>query len=100
MIRKSIAGGFGVCKETSLPKWCRECEVLKSCYGGCPKHRFSKTYYDEPGLHYLCEGYKKYFLHIRKYLKAITQLLENGYPASHIMEACKGPLVLNINSSK
>ena len=100
MIRKSVAGGFGVCKETSLPRWCRECEVLKACWGGCPKHRFLKTYYDEPGLHYLCEGYKKFFLYTRKYLKAITQLLENGYPASHIMEACKGPLVLNVNSNK
>jgi uncharacterized protein len=94
MIKRSVANGFGVCKETSLPRWCRECDVLKACWGGCPKHRFAKTYYDEPGLHYLCEGNKKFFLYIRKYLKVITQLLENGLPASHIMEAVKGPLVL------
>jgi uncharacterized protein len=68
--------------------------VLKACWGGCPKHRFAKTNYDEPGLHYLCGDYKKFFMYIRKYLKAITQLLENGYPASYIMEAVKGPLVL------
>jgi len=67
---------------------------LKACWGGCPKHRFAKTYYDEPGLHYLCEGYKKFFLYIRKYLRVITQLLENGLPASYIMEAVKGPLVI------
>lgn len=94
MVKKSINNGFGVCKETSLPRWCRECEVLKACWGGCPKHRFTKTYYNEPGLHYLCEGYKKFFLYIRKYLKVITQLLENGYPASYIMDAVKGPLVI------
>ena len=94
MVEKSINNGFGVCKETSLPRWCRECEVLKACWGGCPKHRFTKTYYNEPGLHYLCEGYKKFFLYIRKYLKVITQLLENGYPASYIMDAVKGPLVI------
>ena len=94
MVKKSINNGFGICKETSLPRWCKECKVLKACWGGCPKHRFLKTYYDEPGLNYLCEGYKKFFLYIRKYLKAITQLLENGYPASYIMEAMKGPLVI------
>jgi uncharacterized protein len=46
----------------------------------------------EPGLHYLCAGYKKFFLHIRKYLRAMATLLENGLPASHVMEAIKGPL--------
>ena len=94
MIDKSIAKGFGVSKETALPRQCLECKVLNACRGGCPKHRFAKTYYDEPGLHYLCEGYRKFFLHIRKYLHAMTQLLANGYPASDIMKACKGPLVI------
>jgi uncharacterized protein len=94
MVKKSVAKGFGVCKEKSLPKWCLECDVLKACWGGCPKHRFTKTHQNEPGLQYLCEGYKKFFLYIRKYLKMITQLLENGYPASEIMKAFDGPLVL------
>ena len=33
---------------------------------------------DEPGLQYLCTGYNNFFHHIRKYLHAMTQLLENG----------------------
>ena len=90
---RSVDKGFGV-KESNLPDNCMECAVLKACWGGCPKHRFARTYNDEP-IYYLCEGYKNYFLYIRKYLKAITQLLENGLPASHVMEACKGPLVIN-----
>ena len=94
MVEKSIAKGFGVSKETALPRQCLECKVLNACWGGCPKHRFAKTYYDEPGLHYLCDGYRKFFLHIRKYLHAMTQLLANGYPASDIMKACKGPLMI------
>jgi len=98
-IEKSLESGFGVNKETALPRWCRECEVLQACWGGCPKHRFAKTYYDEPGLHYLCSGYKKYFMYIRKYLKAMTQLLENGLPASYVMDAVKGPLVVNLKQS-
>lgn len=95
MVGKSIQSGFGVTKETSLPRWCRECEVLKACRGGCPKHRFETSYYNEPGLHYLCEGYKKFFLHVRKYCHAMAQLLENGLPASRVMDAMKGPLVIN-----
>jgi uncharacterized protein len=94
MVAKSLRSGFGVTKETALPRWCKECEVLAACQGGCPKHRFIKTYYDEPGLHYLCAGYKKFFLHIRKYLRAMATLLENGLPASRVMDAIKGPLVI------
>ena len=94
MVEKSLRSGFGVAKETALPRWCRECEVLAACQGGCPKHRFETTYYDEPGLQYLCAGYKKFFLHIRKYLRAMATLLENGLPASRVMEAIKGPLVI------
>lgn len=94
MVKRSLQSGFGVAKETALPRWCRECDVLAACQGGCPKHRFGISYYDEPGLHYLCEGYKKFFLHIRKYCHAMTQLLENGLPATRIMDAMKGPLVI------
>lgn len=96
MVEKSVKSGFGVTKETALPRWCRECEVLAACRGGCPKHRFEMSYYNEPGLHYLCAGYKKFFLHIRKYLQALTQLLENGLPASYVMDAVKGPLVVKL----
>jgi uncharacterized protein len=94
MIERSLQSGVGVSKETALPRLCRECDVLAACRGGCPKHRFMKTYLGEPGLHYLCPGYKKFFRHIRKYLKAMAQLLENGHPASLVMEALKGPLVI------
>jgi uncharacterized protein len=94
MAEKSLRSGFGVTKETALPRWCRECEVLAACQGGCPKHRFSGTYYDEPGLHYLCAGYRKFFLHIRRYLHIMTQLLENDQPVSLVMEALKRPLVI------
>ncbi len=94
MVEKSVQSGFGINKETALSRWCRECEVLRACRGGCPKHRFAKSYYDEPELHYLCVGYKKFFLHIRKYLRGMAQLLENGLPASYVMNAVKGPLVI------
>jgi len=94
MAGESLRTGFGKNKETALPKWCRECEVLAACRGGCPKHRFAQSPMQEPGMHYLCPGYRKFFLHIRKYLRAMTTLLEHGYPASLVMEAVKGPLLL------
>ena len=97
MVERSLQSGFGVSKETALPKWCRECKVLAACQGGCPKHRFAMTHYNEPGLHYLCEGYNKFFLHIRKYLRAMTQLLGNDLPVSYIMDAVKGPLVIKLD---
>ena len=94
LVKQSPQNSFGVKKETALPCQCRECEVLAACRGGCPKHRFAKSRDNQPGLHYLCPGYGKFFLHIRKYLRAMTQLLENGLPASYIMEAVKGPLII------
>ena len=94
MAEKSLRSGFGVTKETALPRSCRECDVLAACQGGCPKHRFATTFDEQPGLHYLCDGYKKFFLHIRKYLHVMTQLLEHGQPVSLVMKALKGPLVI------
>jgi serine-type anaerobic sulfatase-maturating enzyme len=99
MAQKSIDQGFGA-KEVTLPNCCTECDVRNACWGGCPKHRFSKSHNDEPGLQYLCEGYKKFFTYTRKYLHTITQLLELGLPASYIMEAVKGPLVINVPNTK
>ena len=76
---------FGAGKE-NLPRYCRECRVLKACYGECPKHRFATTPDGERGLNYLCEGYKKYFNHILPYLKAMTDLLNAGKPVADIMD--------------
>ena len=97
MVEKSVTSGFGVSKETALPGMCRECDVLAACQGGCPKHRFTPGDPDRPGVHYLCQGYRKFFLHIVKYLRAMATLLENGLPVSLVMEAAKGPLAIKIS---
>lgn len=99
MVERSVSSGFGPHKETTLPRYCRECEVKEACWGGCPKHRFATTPDGEPGLHYLCAGYKKFFRHIRKYLRAMATLLENDLPASLVMEATKGPLIVTKGST-
>lgn len=94
IVEQSVASGFGPHKEATLPRQCRDCEVLNACWGGCPKHRFTTTPDGEPGLHYLCAGYKKFFRHIRKYQLAMATLLENDLPVAYVMEAVRGPLVI------
>ncbi len=56
---------FGDAKRDALPRYCRNCEVLAMCNGGCPKYRFILTPDGEPGLNYLCAGLKRFFLHSR-----------------------------------
>jgi uncharacterized protein len=99
MAEKSIQSGFGITKEAALPRWCSECEVLTACRGGCPKHRFAQTCDHQPGWQYLCPGYRKFFFHIRKYLRVMAQLLAQGLPVSHVMEAVNGPLVIKLKNS-
>ena len=57
---------FGEAKRDSLPRYCRECEVLPMCNGGCPKHRVLRTPAGEAGLNFLCAGLKRFFLHSRE----------------------------------
>lgn len=90
----SRQAGFGRAREKGLPSYCRECGVLAACRGGCPKHRLSMTPGGEPGLQYLCPGYKTFFCHTRKYLHAMAQLIENDLPVSYIMKVVQGPLVV------
>lgn len=77
---------FGADKRDALPRFCRECDVRFACNGECPKHRFARTPDGEEGLNYLCAGYKKFFRHIDPYMTAMGRLLQEGRPASDVME--------------
>lgn len=85
MIDSTRQEAFGTAKYTSLPTQCRQCEVVKACWGGCPKHRFMTTTDGEPGLNYLCSGFRRYFRYLPPYLKAMSDLIASGRPASDIM---------------
>ena len=63
---------FGNDKKDTLPRYCRECEVLDMCNGGCPKNRFINTPDGEPGLNYLCAGYKKFFNHCKPFVTEVA----------------------------
>lgn len=76
---------FGRDKETALPIYCRECDVLFACNGACPKHRFIHTPDGEPGLNYLCASYKMFFKHIDPAMRKMVALVQRGRPAADIM---------------
>ena len=60
---------FGLTKQT--PGVCRDCEVREMCNGECPKNRFSRTPDGEPGLNYLCPGYKRFFAHVTPFVREV-----------------------------
>jgi len=76
---------FGQAKSESLPRMCRTCEVRFACNGECPKHRFLTTPDGEPGLNYLCAGYKHFFKHIDPYMQFMAGELRAERPPANIM---------------
>lgn len=66
---------FGINKHDSLPSYCKSCEVLKLCWGECPKNRILKTPDGQLGLNYLCEGLKRFYIHALNDLPKIRQHL-------------------------
>lgn len=78
---------FGQAKFAALPEQCRSCDVLFACYGECPRNRFATTAAGEPGLNYLCAGYRRFFRHIDAPMTRMASLLSQGRGAAEIMQA-------------
>jgi uncharacterized protein len=76
---------FGLDKRDTLPRFCRECDVRFICHGGCPKDRFRVDPYGEPGLNYLCAGYKGFFGHVLRPMRHMEAFLRSNRPAAEIM---------------
>ncbi len=76
---------FGMAKRDTLPQYCRDCEVRFVCNGGCPKNRFINTPDGEPGLNYLCEGYRSFFNHINLPMRFMANELANQRPPAKVM---------------
>jgi uncharacterized protein len=75
---------FGQDKQATLPRYCRECAVRFACNGGCPKERFLRTPDGEPGLNYLCAGYKAFFQHVDRPMRLMVDLLRRGREATEV----------------
>jgi uncharacterized protein len=77
---------FGVDKRDRLPRYCLECDVRFACHGECPKNRFILTPDGEPGLNYLCAGFKEFFHHISFPMKIMAGLYRRGHEIKEVME--------------
>jgi len=77
---------FGRDKKDTLTRYCRECEFLSICNGECPKNRFVETPDGEPGLNYLCEGYKTFFNHAARPMRIMATLIRKGRLAREVMD--------------
>jgi uncharacterized protein len=80
---------FGAAKRDTLPRYCRECPVRFACHGECPKNRFILTPDGEPGLNYLCAGYKAFFTHVDRPMRLMADLLRRGRYADEVMGILK-----------
>ncbi len=65
---------FGRAKLETLPRYCMECGVRAMCNGECPKNRFLETPDGEPGLNYLCAGYRHFFTHCQPFVSEVAAL--------------------------
>lgn len=76
---------FGQDKRDTLPQYCMDCDVRFVCNGGCPKDRFLLTPSGDPGLHYLCDGYKAFFTHTAGPMKTMATLLRADRAPADLM---------------
>ncbi len=90
LARSEAQRAFGEAKETMLPKYCRECAVRFACNGECPKHRFAATPDGEPGLNYLCAGYKRFFTHVDPYMRFMAAELAAQRAPANVMRWAAG----------
>lgn len=80
---------FSCLKHASLPKQCKECEWEFACHGECPKNRFVNDRYGNPGLNYLCSGYRHFYEHVAPYMDFMRKEFMNQRPPANVMEAVK-----------
>ena len=59
--------------------------MLFACNGACPKDRFLKTPDGQPGLNYLCVGFKKFYHHVDPCMRVMAGLLRQQRAPAEIM---------------
>ena len=71
MLNSEKQMAFADMKTKGLPAQCHKCQWQFACHGECTRNRFVKTKDGEPGLNYLCEGYRRYFEHVAPYMEEL-----------------------------
>ena len=90
LVRSDQQREFGLAKRDTLPRFCRDCDVRFVCNGGCPKNRVLRTSDDEPGLNWLCEGYRAFFGHIDPAMRFMAGELRAGRAPANVMNQLPG----------
>ncbi len=72
LLESTAQRAFGKAKLETLPHYCMKCDVRAMCNGECPKNRLLKTPDGEPGLNYLCTGYKRFFSHCQPFVSEVA----------------------------
>ncbi len=85
MVKSQKQFDFGIDKRNKLPAFCLQCDVRYACHGECPKHRFVNTPDGQPGLNYLCKGYKSFFHHVEPYMEFMAKELKNRRAPANVM---------------
>jgi uncharacterized protein len=85
LVSSEAQRSFGSAKRDTLPRYCRECSVRFVCNGGCPKDRVLTTPDGEPGLHYLCAGYKAFFTYIDRPMRLMAAELRARRAPANVM---------------
>ena len=71
---------FGQQKRDTLPRSCRQCDVLAYCNGGCPKDRIAVSPAGDSGLSYLCPAYQRFFRHAQPVMERLAVHWRAGMP--------------------
>jgi uncharacterized protein len=77
---------FGEAKLSTLPGHCLSCDVRFACNGECPKNRFRLAPDGEPGLNYLCAGYRAFFEHVDGPMRRMAELYRAGRSPAEITD--------------
>ena len=72
---------FGYAKSETLPAYCRACPYLKDCWGECPKNRLIRAPNGDPGLNYLCTGFKRFYKHALPEVERIAADIRRQRPS-------------------
>lgn len=76
---------FARMKHELLPRQCKECRFQFACHGECPKNRFIRDKYGNPGLNYLCKGYLQFFEHVAPYMDFMKNEFDNHRAPANVM---------------
>lgn len=100
MLDSQMQTKFGNDKADTLPRYCRKCDYLEYCYGGCPAHRIKTTPDGEDGLNYLCEGYLRFYSYTKKFWLAMAECLRRQMPATEYERFLQRPPSQTVSGAK